>query len=92
LTNLKELGFDWNMKVRNLPHFLADLPRLETLRLSADGLMDIPVFVRGPNLSLITLGNNCDITTSESKKNALKRRFPGVRLDFEDEYDCPGAN
>jgi len=90
--NLKELGFDWNMKVRNLPHFLGDLQHLEILRLSADGLTDIPDFLKGPKLSLITLGNNCDITTNESKKNDLKRRFPGIKLDFEDEYDCPGTN
>jgi|ERR1700722_1746066 len=90
LIHLKELGFAWNMKVRLLPHFLGNLPELQTLRLNADGLADIPDFLRGPKLSLITLGNNCTITTSAAKKKALERRFHGVRLDFEDyEYDCP---
>jgi Leucine-rich repeat (LRR) protein len=89
LPRLKELGFAWNMKVRNLPRFLASLPELRTLRLDGDGLTDLPDFLRGPSLSLITLGDNCTITTSAAKKKALERRFRGVKLDFEDEYDCP---
>ena len=89
LIHLKELGFGWNMKVRNLPRFLGTLPELQTLRLNSDGLTDIPDFLRGPRLSLITLGNNCTITTSPAKKQALERRFHDVKLDFEDEYDCP---
>jgi Leucine-rich repeat (LRR) protein len=89
LIHLKELGFGWNMKVRNLPRFLGSLPELQTLRLDADGLTDIPDFLRGPKLSLITLGYNCIITTSAPKKKALEQRFRGVKLDFEDEYDCP---
>jgi Leucine-rich repeat (LRR) protein len=89
LRHLKELGFGWNMNVRALPRFLATLPELQTLRLDADGLADIPAFLRGPKLSLITLGDNCTITTNAAKKKALEQRFNGVKLDFEDEYDCP---
>jgi len=89
LRHLKEFGFAWNMNVRALPPFLATLPELQTLRLDSDGLTDIPAFLRGPRLSLITLGNNCTITTNAAKKRALEQRFPGVTLDFEDEYECP---
>ena len=89
LTHLKELGFAWNMKVRNLPRFLGSLPDLRTLRLDADGLTDVPDFLRSPKLSLITLGYNCTITTSAAKKKALEQRFHGIKLDFRDEYDCP---
>ena len=89
LPHLKELGFAWNQEVRNLPRFLGSLPQLQTLRLNADGLTDIPDFVRGPKLLLITLGNNCAITTNAAKQKALEQRFHGVKLDFENEYDCP---
>jgi len=88
LRHLKEFGFAWNMNVRALPPFLATLPELQTLRLDSDGLTDIPAFLRGPKLSLITLGNNCAITTNASKKKVLEQRFHGVKLDFEDEFDC----
>jgi Leucine-rich repeat (LRR) protein len=67
----------------------ASLPELRTLRLDADGLTEIPDFLRGSKLSLITLGNNCTITTNATKKKALEQRFHGVKLDFEDDYDCP---
>lgn len=90
LKHLKEFGFAWNMKVRTLPSFLATLPELQTLRLDSDGLTDIPAFLRGPKLSFITLGNNCAITTNAAKKAVLEQRFHGVKLDFENEYDCPG--
>jgi Leucine-rich repeat (LRR) protein len=89
LMHLKEFRFAWNMNVRALPSFLATLPELQTLRLDSDGLTDIPAFLKGPKLSLISLGNNCAITTNASKKKALEQRFHGVTLDFEDEYDCP---
>jgi Leucine-rich repeat (LRR) protein len=91
LKNLKEFGFAWNINVRALPPFLGTLPELQTLRLDADGLTDIPVFLRGPKLSLITLGDNCTITTNATRKKALEQRFHGVKLNFEDEYDCPDA-
>jgi len=72
------------------PPFLTNLHELQTLRLEADGLSDIPQFLsKAPRLSLISLGNNCSITTSEPKKKALVRRFPNIKFDFEDEYDCP---
>jgi Leucine-rich repeat (LRR) protein len=88
LKHLKEFGFAWNMNVRAFPSFLATLPDLQTLRLDSDGLTDIPAFLRGPKLSLITLGNNCAITTNASTKKVLEQRFHGVKLDFEDELDC----
>jgi Leucine-rich repeat (LRR) protein len=90
LPHLKELRFGWNMEVRVFPPFLTNLHELQTLRLEADGLSDIPQFLsKAPRLSLISLGNNCSITTSEPKKKALVRRFPNIKFDFEDEYDCP---
>lgn len=92
LRHLKEFGFAWNMKVRAFPPFLATLPELQTLRLDSDGLTDIPASLRGPKLSLITLGDNCSITTNAAKRKTLEQRFHGVKLNFEDEYDCPGGN
>jgi hypothetical protein len=45
-----------------------------------------------PNLTNITLGDNCGITGSEAKKKELKRRFPKVDFNFNDEYECPSTN
>jgi Leucine-rich repeat (LRR) protein len=90
LPNLKELGFAWNMKLKNIPAFLVDLRELTTLKLDSDGLTDLPDFLkRLPKLSRITLGNNCAITQSQVKMQDLRKRFPKITFDFEDEYDCP---
>jgi len=92
LPHLKEFGFAWNKNVKKLPPFLASLPELQTLRLESDGLTDLPDFLnQSPKLSLITLGDNCEITASAAKRKDLTRRFPRIKFDFEGEYDCPGA-
>jgi Leucine-rich repeat (LRR) protein len=90
LPRLRELGFDWNMKLKRVPTFLVDLPNLTTLRLNADDLEDLPDFLSTlPKLTRITLGNNCKIIQNEAKMRSLRKRFPKVTFDFEDEYDCP---
>jgi Leucine-rich repeat (LRR) protein len=92
LPKLRELGFAWNMDVKELPRFLTELRELRTLRLDSDGLTDLPDFLNQlPLLNHITLGDNCEITPSTVKKAALKRRFPRVKFDFRDEYDCPSS-
>jgi len=89
LPHLKELGFAWNKNVKKLPPFLASLPELQTLRLDSDGLTDLPDFLnQSPKLSLITLGDNCEITAKATRKKDLIRRFPRIKFDFEGEYDC----
>jgi hypothetical protein len=53
-------------------------------------LNDLPDFLnRLPKLSRITLGDNCKITQNRARMRDLKRRFPKVTFDFDDEYDCP---
>jgi Leucine-rich repeat (LRR) protein len=90
LPQLRELRFQWNLKLKAIPPFIAGLRELRTLRLDADGLDDLPGFLNTlPKLTRITLGDNCSITQSAAKKSALKRRFPKAQLDFTDEYDCP---
>jgi len=90
LPRLRELGFAWNMKLKEIPMFITNLRELRTLKLDSDGLDDLPVFLNSlPNLSRITLGNNCRITQNPAKMKDLKRRFPRVTFDFSDEYDCP---
>lgn len=89
LPKLKTLGFAWNMKLRRFPGFLVNLHELTTLKLDSDDLADLPDFLsKLPKLSVITLGNNCKITQSHAKMAELKRRFPRVKFDFTDEYDC----
>jgi Leucine-rich repeat (LRR) protein len=90
LPHLKEFRFSWNMKVKPLPAFMSRLKELETLRLEADGLEDLPDFLNSlPKLKSVALGNNCAITQSKEKRDDLKKRFPKIVFDFEDEYDCP---
>jgi Leucine-rich repeat (LRR) protein len=93
LPRLRELGFAWNMNVRALPPFLVNLRQLRTLRLDADGLTDLPDFLNQlPMLCHITLGDNCRITQSAARKSAIRSRFPKIRFDFRNEYDCPNRN
>lgn len=91
LPHLKVFEFAWNKDVKKLPLFLANLPELQTLRLESDGLTDLPDFLnKSPKLSLVTLGDNCEITANAAKKKELTRRFPRIKFDFEGEYDCSG--
>jgi Leucine-rich repeat (LRR) protein len=90
LPKLKELRFEFNMRLKEVPAFLSNLHELMTLKLNSDGLNDLPDFLNTlPRLTRITLGNNCEITQSAAKMNALRRRFPKITFDFDDEYDCP---
>lgn len=90
LPKLKTLGFTWNMKLKRFPTFLVNLHQLTTLKLDSDDLADLPDFLNKlPKLSVITLGDNCKITQSQAKMAELKRRFPRVKFDFTNEYDCP---
>jgi Leucine-rich repeat (LRR) protein len=89
LHNLEYLGFAWNKKVKKLPVFLTQLKHLKTLDLSAGGLTDLPpFFAKLPKGITVLLGNNCAITTSPAKMQSLRSRFPNIKFDFEDEYDC----
>lgn len=93
LPNLRELRFQWNMKVKQIPAFLTNLRELTTLELDADGLEDLPDFLNElPKLNRITLGENCKITQSKAKMADLKSRFPKVSFDFNDEYDDCAEN
>jgi Leucine-rich repeat (LRR) protein len=90
LPKLRELDFEWNIEFRTIPAFITDLHDLETLKLAGNDLDDLPDSLTGLlKLKRITLGNNCQITQSNTKMADLKRRFPKISLDLEDEYDCP---
>jgi len=89
LSQLRELRFQFNMKLKVIPPFLANLRELTTLKLDGDGLNDLPNFLNTvPKLSRVTLGDNCSITKSAAKKSDLKKRLPRLTLDFTDEFDC----
>jgi len=90
LPKLRELRFAWNIKLKEVPAFLANLHELTTLDLQSDGLSDLQDFLGTlPKLTRVALGGNCKITASAAKKRDLKRRFPKIAFDFENEYDCP---
>jgi Leucine-rich repeat (LRR) protein len=90
LPNLKEFGFAWNIDFRELPASISTLHELTTLRLDGNDLRDLPDSLNAlPHLTQITLGNNCKITQDPVRTKNLQRRFPKVKFDFTDEYDCP---
>jgi len=90
LPKLRELGFGWNMQLKEVPLFLSNLSELRTLELDADGLTDLPDFLNSlPKLTRITVGDNCKITQNVTKIRELKRRFPKISFDFNNMYDCP---
>jgi len=90
LPRLGELRFQWNMKFNKVPAFISNLRELTTLKLDGNDLDDLPDFLNGlPRLTRISLGNNCKITQNDAKMRDLKGRFPKIKFDFTDEYDCP---
>jgi Leucine-rich repeat (LRR) protein len=89
LPKLRELRFEFN-DLRMVPPFISNLHELKVLRLKGNYLDDLPNYLNSlPNLNLVTLGNNCKITQDAKKMKNLRERFPRVKFDFEDEYDCP---
>ncbi len=90
LHKLQVLDFSWNMEVKEIPAFVAELRDLTTLNLESDDLTYLPQFLTQlPKLREISLGNNCAITQNPAKQQELKHRFPKVKFNFQDEYDCP---
>src|ERR1039458_475016 len=68
LPRLREFRFAWDMKLKEIPAFIANLRELTTLELDADGLRDLPDFLNAmPKLTRITLGENCKITQNDAK-------------------------
>jgi internalin A len=89
LPKLTEIGFEYN-GLEEVPTFLSNLPALTTLQLAGNNLNDLPDSLRAlPMLTSISLGNSCRITQNTAKMKDLQRRFPKVKFDFDDEYDCP---
>jgi hypothetical protein len=89
LPKLREIGFEYN-ELKEVPAFLSKLPVLTTLRLTGNDLNDFPDSLSAlPGLIRVTLGNNCRITQTPRKMKALQQRFPKVKFNFDDEYDCP---
>jgi len=89
LPKLRELGFEYN-ELKEVPAFLSKLSVLTTLRLAGNDLNDLPDSLSAlPGLIRVTLGNNCRITQNPGRMKALQERFPKVKFNFDDEYDCP---
>ena len=91
LVNLTYLDLGRN-GLTEIPAFVGSLTKLRELHLNFSDLKDLPDFLaRLPALRVVTLGNDCEITQSARTKARLRKRFPLVKFDFEDEYDCPAG-
>lgn len=88
LKNLTQLNLGRN-GLEQVPAFVKDLPQLRRLNLDFNDLNDLPEFLSAFPRLTVSLENNCDITGNEAKKEELRRRFPKITFDFENEYDCP---
>jgi Leucine-rich repeat (LRR) protein len=89
LPKLREIGFEYN-ELKEVPTFLSTLPALTTLRLTGNDLNDLPDSLSAlPGLIRVKLGYNCRVTQNPRKMRALEQRFPKVKFNFDDEYDCP---
>ena len=75
-------GFD------KIPGFVFSLSSLEELYFDFNDLKTLPDSISQlKKLKKITLGDNYKITLCKKEKERLKRRFPKIIFDFENEYD-----
>lgn len=89
LPNLEEFRFEYN-ELKTIPRWMGSMQSLKRLDLGANDLTDLPDFLAQlKNLQSIKLGMNCAITQDSAKVASLKKRFPKVKFDLEEEYDCP---
>lgn len=89
LKQLRELDLSGD-ELDAIPDFVKSLENLETLKLNFNNFTDLPDYLKDlPKLKTITLGESCQITQYLDKQQELKKRFPAIQFDFNDEYtDC----
>ncbi len=77
LRRIRELRFQWNMKLKEVPAFISNLRELTTLKLDADGLDDLPDFLNAlPALARIASGT----TAKRCQNERFEKKIPKSRF------------
>jgi Leucine-rich repeat (LRR) protein len=88
LEELETLDLRFN-QIREIPEFIGGLRRLRSLSLQSNGGMKLPASLAQIKGLRVAAGNNhLDLKT----QNSLRKNFPNITFDFENEYDDCAAN
>ncbi len=80
--NLSKNGFS------EIPTIVSKIPNLKHLALNFNYFENLPDWLIKSSIVEISLGDNCKITGNNQKQNELSKRFPKIRFDFSNQYDC----
>jgi hypothetical protein len=88
LRNLKRLLLDYN-DIHELPAFIGELRNLQELSLLGNCGVSLPRSLSKLHELTVFMGNNA--LTLEAQEQ-LRRTYPDITFDFENEYDGAAAN
>jgi len=88
LKKLEKLGLDYN-SLHEIPSFIGDLKHLRELSLRSNSVVKLPQSLSQLSGVKISMGNNYLKLKEQSE---LRRQFPNITFDFENEYDDDAAN
>jgi len=88
LTNLEILDLTGDAYTQ-VPPVVARIPNLKHLRLRFNPLEDLPAWFATSQLETVDLGDICKITNDSIRRNEIAKRFPKIKFNFTNEYDCP---
>lgn len=71
-----------------IPTVVAKIPKLKHLSLNFNSFENLPDWLAKSSITKISLGDNCKISGNSQKQKELSKRFPKIRFDFSNEYDC----
>lgn len=88
LKKLKKLSLDFN-EIHEIPSFVGNLENLKELSLRSNGGVNLPESLKNLNGLKVIMGNNA-LTLKKQEK--LRRIYPNIIFDFENDYDDAIAN
>lgn len=88
LKKLEKLELDYN-NLHEIPSFVGELKHLRELSLRSNSVVKLPQSLSQLSGVKISMGNN-HLTLKQQSE--LRRQFPKITFDFENEYDDDAAN